>query len=79
MIAVWDLERSSESVPSAVAAAPVAEEEKAQDGKKKPALPPQLIFQHAGHRSQVRETHITGVNKAACFGSSRRLLPSVLM
>ncbi|CAK0756589.1 hypothetical protein CVIRNUC_002468 [Coccomyxa viridis] len=53
MIAVWDLERSSESVPSAVAAAPAAEEEKAQDGKKKPTLPPQLIFQHAGHRSQV--------------------------
>ena len=79
MIAVWDLERSSESVPSAVAAAPAAEEEKAQDGRKKPTLPPQLIFQHAGHRSQVRGTHITGINEAACFPSSRHRLPSFLL
>ena len=79
MIAVWDLERTSDTVPTAVASAPAAEEEKAQDGKKKPTLPPQLIFQHAGHRSQVRGTHIAGINEAPCFPSSRYLLLSCLL
>ena len=45
LIAVWDLERTSETNPAAAASA--------GDDDLKPSLPPQLIFQHAGHRSQV--------------------------
>ncbi len=46
LIAVWDLERTGET-SAAVAAGASADEEQ------QPALPHQLMFQHAGHRSQV--------------------------
>ena len=46
LIAVWDLERARET-SAAVAAGASADEEQ------QPALPHQLMFQHAGHRSQV--------------------------
>ena len=48
LIAVWDLERTGETTPAAAAAASAAGDE-----EQEPGLPPQLIFQHAGHRSQV--------------------------
>ena len=46
LIAVWDLERTGET-SAAVAAGAAADEEQ------QPGLPHQLMFQHAGHRSQV--------------------------
>ena len=46
LIAVWDLERTGET-SAAVAGGASADEEQ------QPALPHQLMFQHAGHRSQV--------------------------
>ena len=55
LIAVWDLERS-EKAAAAGAEESGPEAKKARTNGSASGLPPQLMFRHAGHRSEVRRS-----------------------
>lgn len=55
LIAVWDLEQKDKSAGASAAVDEVTgpEAKKARTAGPGAALPPQIMFQHAGHRSEV--------------------------
>jgi hypothetical protein len=78
LVAVWDLERKE--APQAAAAAAFSEEDAkgAPEAKRArlSALPPQLMYQHAGHRCQARLLACCAASlsrNAACWPLSRLL------